>query len=155
MFKPPAETGAMSFTLKVKLTDTHPSRPKTESYSISVRIEGESFVPDFSVREKILEEIRRQKKRADDWVPKKLKIEMDKPTNSGKFKVNFGGPLALPAGIQNWNSHNEGGSEYFKVIYQQSDESLDILEESDLDMSFEWSVESIDFVDVDGRRRAL
>lgn len=60
MFKPPPDTGAMSFTLKVKLIDTHPTRPATEAYSISVRVEGEGYVPDFSVREKILEEISRQ-----------------------------------------------------------------------------------------------
>lgn len=59
MFKPPPDNGAMSFTLKVKLIDTHPTRPTIETFSISVRVEGEGYVPDFSVNEKILEEIRR------------------------------------------------------------------------------------------------
>ena len=62
----------------------------------------------------------------------------------------------MPAGIENWNSHNEGGSDFFKVNYKQSDESLDILEEADMkSIGFEWSMGSVDFVQVDQSRREL
>ena len=76
------------------------------------------------MKEKILAEIAEE----ESFVPKKLDLQIGKPDFTGKMKISFGAPLALPANVTDWNADNEGGSTFFNIHFKQSDESEEMLE---------------------------
>mmetsp|Transcript_5324 Transcript_5324/g.7132 ORF Transcript_5324/g.7132 Transcript_5324/m.7132 type:complete len:104 (-) Transcript_5324:2656-2967(-) len=98
----------MSFTIKLTLVDKNERKPEQESYSISVKVDGEGYVPDFNttVANLIQEE---EIVKAEGFIYKELSVQVSEPSNSGLVTIDFGVPLALPANLTLWNQDNEGG----------------------------------------------
>ena len=75
-----------------------------------------------------MDKLQAEKELEESIVIKELKLDIGKPDFTGKMKVSFGAPVALPANVTDWNADNEGGSTFFSIHYKQSDESEEMLE---------------------------
>lgn len=119
----------------INFQDKNKKEPRATTYDIKVQVLDDPFIP---IYEEIIEEIELEVKSG-----RKIDVTIGKPTNTGLLTIEFSDQVQLSSNITDWTNQNDG-KDYLEIDYVPSDDTDELFEDYQIDMSFSWKINNVE-----------